>query len=120
MHRDVFESLVQRAIQDLPAEFRDKLNNVAIIVDDQPSPDLLERMEISAHDELLGLYEGVPLPERGFDFPLYPDRIWIFQRPIEACCESNEEIMEEVKVTLVHEVAHFFGLDDDYLEELGY
>jgi predicted Zn-dependent protease with MMP-like domain len=120
MRREAFELLVQRAIQDLPAEFRDKLENVAIIVESQPSPELLERMEISPEDELLGLYEGVPLTERGFDSPLYPDRIWIFQKPIEASCESSGEIMEQVKITLVHEVAHFFGLNDDYLEELGY
>ncbi len=120
MKRKVFELLVQRAVQELPVEFRDKLENVAIIVEDQPPPELLERMEISGDDELLGLYEGVPLTERGSDSPLYPDRIWIFQRPIENACVSDEEIVEEVRTTLVHEIAHFFGFDDDYLEQLGY
>jgi predicted Zn-dependent protease with MMP-like domain len=120
MERNAFESLVQRAIRDLPSEFREKLDNVIVIVEDEPSPELLERMEIPEEDTLFGLYEGVPLTERGFDAPLYPDRIWIFQNPIEEECESEEEIIEEVQTTLVHEVAHFFGLDDDYLEELGY
>src|SRR6185436_5141235 len=115
MERKAFEALVQRAVRDLPDEFRENLQNVVVIVDDQPSPELLERMEVPPEDTLLGLYEGVPLTERGFDSPLYPDRIWIFQRPIEDECDSDEEILEEVKITLIHEVAHFFGIDDDYL-----
>ena len=60
------------------------------------------------------------MAERGFEAPLHPDRIWIFQRPIEDECESEEDIKEEIKITIVHELAHFFGLDDDYLEALGY
>jgi len=120
MERKAFEALVHRAIRDLPAEFREKLDNVIVIVEDQPSPELLERMEIPAEDTLLGLYEGVPLTERGIEAPLYPDRIWIFQQPIEEECANDKEILEEVKTTLVHEVGHFFGMDDDYLEELGY
>ena len=68
----------------------------------------------------LNLTEGTPLTERGFDAPLHPDRIWIFQEPIEDECDTDEEIREEIKTTIVHEVAHFFGLDDEYLEDLGY
>jgi predicted Zn-dependent protease with MMP-like domain len=77
-------------------------------------------MEIPPGDTLFGLYEGTPLTERGFQGPLYPDRILIFQEPIEAECRSEEEIVNEIEVTIAHEVAHFFGLDDDYLEDLGY
>jgi len=120
VERKAFELLVQRAIQDLPPEFREKLANVVILVEDQPSPELLERMEVPEDETLFGLYEGVPLTERGIDAPLYPDKIWIFQEPIEEACDSNEEILEEVQLTIMHEVAHFFGLDDDYLEALGY
>jgi len=120
MKKRAFEVLVHRAVRELPEEFRDKLKNVVIIIEDQPSRKLLERMEIPPEETLLGLYEGVPLTERGMDAPLYPDRILIFQKPIEEKCENEEDILEEVKITLVHEVAHFFGLDDDYLEELGY
>ena len=81
----------------------------------------MEQMEVGPDDTLFGLYEGVPLTERGFfQQPLYPDRILIFQRAIEDECESEEEVKEELKITLVHEVAHFFGMDDDELEELGY
>ena len=121
MDRKTFEELVRKAIQELPEEFRRKLKNVAIIVEDYPSEELMRQMEISHDETLFGLYEGVPLTERGFfEEPLHPDRILIFQRAIEDECDSQEEIKEEVKTTIVHEVAHFFGLDDDYLEELGY
>ena len=120
MNRTKFEKLVEQAIQQLPAEFREKLENVAVIVEDTPSAEVLDRMEIGDGDTLFGLYEGTPLTERGFDTPLHPDRIWIFQGPIEEECETEEEIREEIKTTIVHEVAHFFGLDDEYLEGLGY
>ena len=115
-----FSGLLDSAIQELPEEFRQKLENVAIIVEDYPSEELLERMEIPEDESLFGLYEGVPLTERGFEAPLYPDRIFIFQREIEDACDSPEEVKEELKITLVHEIAHFFGIDDDYLEEIGY
>jgi predicted Zn-dependent protease with MMP-like domain len=120
MDRKRFESLLTDAIGELPDEFRDKLRNVAVIVEDYPSRELLERMEVPEDETLFGLYEGVPLPERGFQEPLYPDRILIFQRVLEEECDSEEEMKEEIKITLIHEVAHFFGIDDDYLEEIGY
>jgi predicted Zn-dependent protease with MMP-like domain len=121
MDRKAFEQLLQQAIQELPAEFREKLENVAIIVEDYPSKQLIRQMGLSPDDTLFGLYEGVPLTERGFfEQPLHPDRILIFQRAIEDECDSPEEVKEELKTTLVHEVAHFFGMSDDYLEELGY
>ena|SRR5437867_2126764 len=120
MDRRTFEKLVRAAIRELPEEFRKKLQNVAIIVEDYPSEELIERMGLPPGDTLFGLYEGVPLTERGFSEPLHPDRILIFQRAIEDECDSPEEIKEELKVTVVHEVAHFFGIDDDYLEEIGY
>jgi len=120
MNRKNFEKLVNEAIEELPSEFRERLENVVVIVEDRPSQDLLERMEIPPDETLLGLYEGMPLTERGFEAPLYPDRIWIFQQPIEDECDTEDEIREEIKTTIVHEVAHFFGLDDEYLENLGY
>src|SRR5215831_4017128 len=120
MDRVKFESLVDQAIRELPAEFRKKLENVVVIVEDRPSEQLLDDIEITSGDTLFGLYEGTPLTERGFDTPLHPDRIWIFQGPIEEVCETEEEITGEIKTTIVHEVAHFFGLDDKYLEKLGY
>jgi predicted Zn-dependent protease with MMP-like domain len=121
MDRKAFEKIVSEAVRELPDEFREKLQNVAIIVEDYPSEELREQMELEDDEVLFGLYEGVPLTERGyFDQPIHPDRILIFQREIEDECDSPEEIKEEIKITIVHEIAHFFGLDDDYLEELGY
>jgi predicted Zn-dependent protease with MMP-like domain len=120
MDRTNFEKLVNEAVQELPEEFRRKLENVAVIVEDYPSDELLESLDIPTDDTLLGLYEGTPLTDRGFETPLHPDRIWIFQEPIEDLCETDEEIKEQVQLTIVHEVAHFFGLDDEYLEGLGY
>ena len=89
MDRRRFEKLVNQAIDELPAEFREKLENVAVIVEDHPSDELLEEMEIPPGDTLFGLYEGTPLTERGFQTPLHPDRIWIFQAPIEEECETE-------------------------------
>jgi predicted Zn-dependent protease with MMP-like domain len=120
MDRVKFENLVDLAIRELPAEFRKKLENVVVIVEDRPSEEFLDDIKIPAGHTLFGLYEGTPLTERGFGTPLYPDRIWIFQGPIEEECESEEEITEAIKTPIVHEVAHFFGLDDEYLEKLGY
>jgi predicted Zn-dependent protease with MMP-like domain len=119
--RKAFENLLSAAIEELPEEFRTRLQNVAIIVEDYPSEELKKHMGLSEDDTLFGLYEGVPLTQRGyFNEPLYPDRILIFQRALEDECDSPEELKQELKTTLVHEVAHFFGIDDDYLEELGY
>lgn len=120
MDRAKFEKLVAQAIEQLPVEFLKKLENVAVIVEDRPPAELLDEMEIPPGETLFGLYEGTPLTGRGFEMPLHPDRIWIFQAPIEAECETEEEIREEIRTTIVHEVAHFFGLDDEYLESLGY
>ena len=119
MERRAFEDLIQEAMQELPREFQEKLTNVAIIVEDYPSQETVTRLNLLPDETLCGLYEGVPLTERGFAEPLYPDRIFLFQRAIEDECESREEIKEEIKVTLVHEIAHFFGIDDDRLHALG-
>src|SRR5687767_13060604 len=107
MDRKKFEKLVSVAIEELPVEFKEKLENVAVIIEDYPSRQMLREMEIPPDDMLFGLYEGTPLTERGFDAPLHPDRIWIFQRPIEEECETEDEIKAEIKITIVHEVAHF-------------
>ena len=121
MDRKAFEKLVEAAVSELPDEFREKLENVAILVEDYPSKELLEQQGLSGEETLFGLYEGVPLTERRyFEQPIYPDRILIFQGPIEDECDSPSEIKEEVKITIVHEIAHFFGIDDEHLEDLGY
>jgi predicted Zn-dependent protease with MMP-like domain len=116
-----FENLLESTIQELPRVFREKLRNIAIVVEDYPSDDLLDSLEVPEGDTLFGLYQGVPLTERGhFEAPLYPDQILIFRRAIEDACDSPEEVREELRITLMHEIAHFFGMDDDELEEAGY
>lgn len=115
MQRKQFDALVTRAIETLPSHFRELLQNVVISVQDYASDELLDEME---EDELLGLYIGTPLTERHFDDSfLLPDQILLFQRALEDTCETDEELEEEVRVTLVHEVGHFFGLSEDEIEE---
>lgn len=120
MNRARFEQLVDTAISTLPRQFRERLSNVAVIVESRPAKDLLERLEIPSGDTLFGLYEGVPLTERGFEAPLHPDRIWIFQEPIEQVCTTEAEVEREIQTTIMHEVAHFFGFEDEELEDMGY
>ena len=120
MEREQFEALVKEAIAEMPRQFRDRLENVVVMIDDEPSEEMLIDMGMDPDETLLGLYEGVPLTERGVEAPLLPDRVWIFQGPIEDACESIEEIKVEVQRTIMHEIAHFFGIDDDALDEIGY
>jgi predicted Zn-dependent protease with MMP-like domain len=105
-----FESIVQAALDELPPELAGALRNVAILVED----------ERSSEPDLFGLYEGVPLPERGVDEPLEPDRITLYRRPLEAAFSDPVELREEIRITVLHELAHYFGIDEDRLDELGY
>ena len=109
-----FARLVARALDELPAEFRERMRNIEIVVDDEPSP---EQMRGGA--ELLGLYEGVPLTDRGAMEPYLPDRISIFRGPIERMTASPRQQAEIVRDTVVHEIAHHFGISDERLGELG-
>jgi predicted Zn-dependent protease with MMP-like domain len=114
-----FANLVAAALEELPQQFRQYLTNIATVVEDEPSRALLESMGLWPHYTLLGLYQGVPLPKRNFGYGnMLPDRITIFQRPIEARCQTPEEIKEAVKETVLHELGHYFGLDDARIEEL--
>ena len=113
-----FERLVRQAIGRIPQGLRAYLDNVDVVVEDWPAIEQLAGHVIGDDDYLLGLYEGVPLTERADYGMVLPDKITLFQRPIEAMCSDDEEIIEEVRKTVVHEVAHHFGIDDDRLEEL--
>ncbi len=109
--QEEFEELVAAALDDLPPELRAVMDNVAIFVEDEP-PD---------GENLLGLYEGVPLTERPGAYVLAtPDRITIFRLPVLSLCENLHEVKEQVRVTVVHEIAHHFGIDDPRLHDLGY
>ncbi len=115
-----FDELVQQAIADLPARFRKALRNLSIVVEDRPDPGLLEELEQDTDESLLGLYIGVPLPERTFgEDPYLPDQIFLFRHALERMCRTPDELREQIRITLIHEVAHYFGFDEDHLEELG-
>ncbi|MFP5310300.1 MAG: metallopeptidase family protein [Actinomycetes bacterium] len=113
---DRFDRLVADAISDLPQAFLDRLDNVAIVVADVPPADVLGRGD----EILLGLYEGTPQPARSLGAPLLPDRITLFRRPLELRATTKADLALLVQETVVHEVAHHFGLDDDELDELGW
>lgn len=118
-----FEALVARALDHLPPEFQQHMENVSIVIAEEPDPGLLASMGYDAddpEDTLFGLYEGVPLTERGHDEVLLPDTITIFRGPLLEWAESEAEIVDEVRITVLHEIGHFFGMDEDRLEELGY
>jgi predicted Zn-dependent protease with MMP-like domain len=120
MRRWHFDRLVTEALDELPRRFRRQLRNIAVVVETEPSQALLEEMGLWPHRTLLGLYQGVPLPRRGrLSYGnVLPDRITIFQKPIEAMCRTPDEIKAAVKDTVKHEIGHYFGLDDERLEEL--
>lgn len=114
LRRARFARLVARALDGLPAEFRDRMRNIEIVVEDEPAPE-----QLRGAGDLLGLYEGVPLTDRGAQEPYLPDRISIFRRPIERITASPRRQAEIVRDTVVHEIAHHFGISDQRLHELG-
>ena len=119
MTRARFERLVAEATTLIPKRFRREMKNLAVVVEDEPSLDLLAEMEIEPPDSLYGLYQGTPLPERVWAFGnALPDKITIYQRPIEEDCEDEDEIRAVIGETLIHEVGHYFGLSEEEIEEI--
>jgi len=119
MNRAAFERLVTEAIALIPKRFRREIRNVALVVEDEPSPDLLEEMDIEPPDSLYGLYQGTPLTERRWDYGnTLPDRITLYQKPIEEDCEDEDEVRAVIGETLIHEVGHYFGLSEEEIEEI--
>lgn len=119
MRREEFERLVAKALEELPEEFQKKLDNVDLVVAAHPTRTQMERAGIGPHQTLFGLYEGVPLTKRDRGYHLVlPDKITIFQRPMEAFCRTDEEIRNLVRKTVMHEIAHHFGIGDERLKEL--
>jgi predicted Zn-dependent protease with MMP-like domain len=113
MDPDAFDALVDRALDEIPDELAALVRNVVVLVEEEPPED--------EPDDLLGLYDGVALTERDSSMGLeLPDRILIFRGPLLDLCDSEAELVEEVRITVVHEIAHHFGIDDDRLHELGY
>jgi predicted Zn-dependent protease with MMP-like domain len=119
MDRESFERLVARAVDDLPEEFLERLENVDVVVEDYPTHDQLLKLGMEPGETLLGLYEGVPRTRRGGHYGLVPpDKITIFQRSIEAKCRYSGNISAEVQRVVKHEIAHHFGISDARLHQL--
>ena len=120
MERERFEELVMRAVERLPEEFLDRLDNIDILVEDHPTVMQMRKARVSRGNILLGLYEGVPRTKRSTYYGMVlPDKITIFQRPIESKCRNDDEIVREIERVVLHEIAHHFGIGDERLRELG-
>jgi len=119
MTRERFTRLVEEALGGIPRRFRDAMKNVAVVVEDEPSQDVLDDMDMEPGDSLFGLYHGTPLTQRdsGYGNTL-PDRISIYQLPIEDACEDEEDIRQCIAETVIHEFGHYFGLSEEEIEEI--
>ena len=122
MERQRFRQLVAEALDDVPEPFLSRLRGVEVVVEDEPSPAVLRQVGLHPRrDTLFGLYEGVPLSERGdTDSMTLPDRITIFYRPLVRAFRRPAAIRRQIRQTVVHEIGHFFGLDDEEIEAQGY
>lgn len=116
-----FRKLAAQALQDVPEEFLEKLENVEVWVEEEPDPEMLEELGLGSPETLFGIYQGQPLGEQSFfQAPVLPNRITLFRRPILEVCRSREEVAEQIRRTVVHEIAHHFGFSEARLQELGY
>jgi predicted Zn-dependent protease with MMP-like domain len=112
LSRERFEAIVEDALDAIPEEIAARASNVVVLVEDEPPPD---------EPDLLGLYDGIALTERDSMYAgVLPDRIFIYRNPLQEMCADEAELAEEIRVTVVHEIAHHFGIDDARLHELGY
>ena len=119
MTRPEFEAYVKEAIETIPLRFRRAVKNLAIVVEDEPSAATLSEMEIEPPDSLFGLYQGTPLPERTWGYGnTLPDRITLYQGPIEDASENEDDLVICIGETLIHELGHYFGLSEEEIEEI--
>lgn len=117
---DDFEQLVEEVIKKLPKRLRNAVRNLDVSIEDEPSDALLLELGHNPNEHLLGLYIGVPLPERtSGEEPYLPDQILILRKPLEQMCRNRQELREQVKITVIHELAHYFGFDEEHLQRLG-
>ena len=117
--REAFTRLVEEALTEIPRRFRDAMTNVAVVVEDEPPPHVLEDLDVEPGESLFGLYQGTPLPERSWAHGnALPDRISIYQRPIEEAAEDHEDIIVCVAETVIHEFGHYFGLSEEEIEAI--
>lgn len=119
MTREQFLSCVDEALTAIPARFRDALTNIAIVVEDKPSAAQLADVDVEPPDTLLGLYEGTPLPERQWAHGnTLPDKVTLFQRPIEGASDDDDDVVVAIGETLIHEIGHYFGLSEEEIEAI--
>lgn len=119
MDRAAFEQRVADALASIPRRFREAMQNIAIVVEDEPASDLLDEMEIEPPDTLLGLYQGTPLTERLWAHGnTLPDRVLIFQGPHERESDDEEDLVVCIAETLIHEIGHYFGMSEEHIEEI--
>ena len=119
MTRQEFSALVEEALAEIPQRFRKAMKNVAVVIEDEPPQHVLEELEVDPADTLFGLYQGTPLTERRWDYGnALPDRISIYQHPIEDACDTDDEIKACVAETVIHEFGHYFGMSEEEIEEI--
>jgi predicted Zn-dependent protease with MMP-like domain len=119
VERKQFEQLVAEALASVPKRFRGAMKNIAIVVEDEPSSELLDEMGIEPPDTLLGLYQGTPLTERTWAYGnTLPDRVLIFQGPHERDAEDEDDLVVAIGETLIHEIGHYFGLSEEEIQEI--
>ena len=119
MKRERFERLVTEAVERIPLKFRRALENLAIVVEGEPAAELLDEMAVDPPDTLLGLYQGTPLPDRGWAHGnALPDRVVVFQRPIEDACHDDAAVVVAIGETVIHELGHYFGMSEEEIGEV--
>jgi predicted Zn-dependent protease with MMP-like domain len=119
--RTSFEKVLRQAIDELPGMFREALRNVAIVVEERPPDWLLEELDIPPGETLYGFYHGIPLPERSvLDSGNLPDKISVYRGPLEEDFRDRGELVRQIRMTLLHEIGHYFGMDEEDLDRLGY
>ena len=114
-----FEELVEKAIADLPEGFKKKIENLAVVVEDYPSDEILLRLRLKSKKSLLGLYQGVPITKRNSNYcNVLPDKITIFKKPIELLNQKEEDIKNTIRQVVIHEIGHYFGMNEKDLEQI--
>jgi predicted Zn-dependent protease with MMP-like domain len=123
LSHDEFEHLTQQIFDSLPEQFQRNLENVRIVIEDEPSRETMAKMRIRSVRALLGLYEGVPLSKRGTGYGMYPvepDKITLFKKNLEAGARSTDELHARIRDTLIHEIAHYYGMSEQEVRDAGY
>ncbi len=114
-----FEELVEKAIADLPEGFKKKIENLAVVVEDYPSDEILLQLRLKSKKSLLGLYQGVPITKRNSNYcNVLPDKITIFKKPIESLNQKEENIKNTIRQVVIHEIGHYFGMNEKDLEQI--